>query len=123
MLRRTFLQSLSAAACVPVAVAADGTIGVSYYDFRFNDATSGALTDYWLVYCHPSNRKPATDTANCGTCGNACGAGQSCMSGVCQANCSASQMVCGGMCTNTSFDPSNCNGCGNVQGRCIGTPI
>jgi hypothetical protein len=36
------------------------------------------------------------------------------MSGICQANCSASQMVCGGLCTNTAFDPSNCNTCGNV---------
>lgn len=48
-----------------VAVAADGTIGVSYYDFRFN-AGSGLLTDYWLVQCHPTAKKPATDPANWG---------------------------------------------------------
>ena len=35
------------------------------------------------------------------------------MSGVCQANCSGSETVCGGLCTNTSFDPSNCGTCGN----------
>jgi hypothetical protein len=45
-----------------VAVAADGTIGVSYYDLRFNDPSKGALTDYWLVECPPS--KSSTDGAS-----------------------------------------------------------
>jgi hypothetical protein len=39
--RQAFLPS--------IAVAADGTVGVSYYDFRFNDANPALLTDYWLV--------------------------------------------------------------------------
>lgn len=47
-----------------VAVAADSTIGVTYYDFRFNDANPGLPTDYWLVHCHPSATRPATDPAN-----------------------------------------------------------
>ena len=47
-----------------VAVASDGTIGVAYYDFRFNDASSGLLTDYWLVHCHPSATTPASNPAN-----------------------------------------------------------
>ena len=37
-----------------MAVAADGTIGVSYYDLRFNDASKGCLTDSWLVQCPAS---------------------------------------------------------------------
>jgi hypothetical protein len=45
-----------------VAVAADGTIGVSYYDLRNNTGASGALTDYWLVQCPPS--KSSTDGAS-----------------------------------------------------------
>ena len=49
-----------------IAVAADGTIGVTYYDFRFNDANPGLPTDYWLVHCHPSDTAPATDPANWG---------------------------------------------------------
>ena len=36
-----------------IHVAADGTIGVAYYDFRFDDPGPGLLTDYWLVHCHP----------------------------------------------------------------------
>lgn len=39
-----------------VAVAPDGTIGVSYYDFRNNDTANHSIleTDHWLVHCHPS---------------------------------------------------------------------
>jgi len=36
-----------------VAVTRDGRIGVSYSDFRFDDAGTGTLTDRWLVWCHP----------------------------------------------------------------------
>jgi hypothetical protein len=50
-----------------IAVAADGTIGVSYYDFRFNDANPGLPTDRWLVLCHPSSASPASNPANWGS--------------------------------------------------------
>jgi len=35
-----------------VHVAADGTVAVTYYDFRNNDSNSGVPTDYWIVHCH-----------------------------------------------------------------------
>ncbi len=38
-----------------VQVAADGTVGVTYYDFRNNTPAPGCLTDYWLAYWRPSN--------------------------------------------------------------------
>jgi hypothetical protein len=44
-----------------VAVASDGTIGVSYYDLRFNDPSPGLPTDYWMVQYHPSAGKSPTD--------------------------------------------------------------
>jgi hypothetical protein len=47
-----------------VAVAADGTIAVTYYDFRNNTGTGGALTDYWMAYCHPSATAPATSPSS-----------------------------------------------------------
>jgi hypothetical protein len=47
-----------------VAVAADGTVAVTYYDFRNNTPAPGALTDYWLAYCRPSAAVPATNPAN-----------------------------------------------------------
>jgi len=53
--RQSFLPS--------VAVAANGTIGVSYYDFRFNDPNPGLRTDRWLVRCHPGPTSTATDPA------------------------------------------------------------
>jgi hypothetical protein len=37
-----------------VDVADDGTIAVTYYDFRFNTAAPGVPTDHWIVHCHPS---------------------------------------------------------------------
>ena len=33
-----------------VAVAANGTVAVAYYDFRNNTTASGLTTDYWLVH-------------------------------------------------------------------------
>jgi hypothetical protein len=35
-----------------IAVAADGTVGVTYYDFRNNTPATGLTTDYWFVHCH-----------------------------------------------------------------------
>jgi len=35
-----------------VAVSADGTVGVSYYDFRKNTAAPGVPTDAWFVHSH-----------------------------------------------------------------------
>ncbi len=49
-----------------MAVGANGTIGVTYYDFRFNTPDPGLPTDYWLVQCHASLGKSATDPANWG---------------------------------------------------------
>lgn len=50
-----------------MAVAADGTIGVTYYDFRFNNPKPGLLTDRWLAQCHPSSIMSATAPACWGT--------------------------------------------------------
>jgi hypothetical protein len=44
-----------------VAVASDGTIGVTYYDLRFNDPNPRLPTDYWMVQYHPSVGKSPTD--------------------------------------------------------------
>jgi hypothetical protein len=39
-----------------VQVASDGTIGVTYADFRNNGPDPGLPTDYWFVHCHPSSQ-------------------------------------------------------------------
>jgi hypothetical protein len=47
-----------------VHVLPDGTVGVSYYDFRFNNPTIGGTdTDHWLVHCHAA-------TEDCRQAGN-----------------------------------------------------
>ena len=43
-----------------VEVSADGTVGVTYYDFRNNTADAGVPTDYWLIHCHSDCTNPAS---------------------------------------------------------------
>jgi hypothetical protein len=53
----------NAAAFTPaVSVAANGTVGVTYYDFRNNTPAAGVPTDYWLVRCPAST--DCTNPAN-----------------------------------------------------------
>jgi hypothetical protein len=42
-----------------VKVAANGTVGVSYYDLRNNTPAPGLSTDHWFVHCHGSCTDPA----------------------------------------------------------------
>jgi photosystem II stability/assembly factor-like uncharacterized protein len=43
-----------------IAVASDGTVGVSYYDFRSNTAAGGLPTDVWFAHCHAGCTNPAS---------------------------------------------------------------
>jgi hypothetical protein len=47
-----------------VKVAADGTVAVTYYDIRNNDASPGLPTDYWAVFGKPTTPTALTDPAN-----------------------------------------------------------
>src|SRR5439155_6947760 len=48
-----------------VAVSSDGTVAVTYYDFRNNTATdAGASTDYWLVHASGAFTNPASWATN-----------------------------------------------------------
>ncbi len=49
-----------------VHVAADGTVAVTYYDFRFNDSGADLKTDYWIVHCHPAATVSCTAAADWG---------------------------------------------------------
>src|SRR5262249_2097250 len=60
--------------------------------------------------CGSECRDLSADQQNCGTCGNACGAGQTCQAGNCM--CSAGLLACGGSCV--SADATHCGGCTNV---------
>jgi hypothetical protein len=42
----------AAAFTASVDVSSDGTVGVTYYDFRNNTSAAGVPTDYWLAHSH-----------------------------------------------------------------------
>jgi len=51
-----------------IKVSADGTIGVSYYDFRNNPADPDVLgTDAFLAHCHPTTPTACANPANWGS--------------------------------------------------------
>ncbi len=58
----------------------------------------------------------STSAANCGTCGNACGAGTECRGASCVPVCRTGESLCGtpATCTATQSDINNCGGCGTV---------
>jgi hypothetical protein len=43
-----------------VHVSADGTVAVTYYDFRNNTPDHGVPTDYWIVHCHANCSSPGS---------------------------------------------------------------
>jgi hypothetical protein len=43
-----------------VHVTPNGTVAVTYYDFRNNDANPGVPTDYWIVHCHAACSDPSS---------------------------------------------------------------
>ncbi len=52
------------------------------------------------------------DDEHCGTCGNACGADETCVDGQCE--CAEGLVDCGGDCVDTDEDPQHCGGCGEA---------
>ena len=49
-----------------VDVSANGTVAVTYYDFRSNTAAAPLLTEYFIVHCHPSTPTTCTSPAGWG---------------------------------------------------------
>ena len=68
-----------------------------------------------LEACGETCTDVRTDEANCGSCGNRCGAGQTCRSGSC--GCTApGQTSCDGACVLTATDPDHCGSCEHACG-------
>jgi hypothetical protein len=51
-----------------------------------------------------------SDESACGSCGNICASGYSCLNGTC--GCLDGETSCNGMCINTKLDYNNCGECG-----------
>jgi hypothetical protein len=47
-----------------VHVTPNGTVAVTYYDFRNNTAAPGVPTDYWIVHCHANCTNPSSWNGN-----------------------------------------------------------
>jgi len=66
--------------------------------------------------CGGSCVDTANDSANCGKCGSACRASDTCVKGKCKAppRCRSNQASCGGRCTDVNKDAQNCGACGRA---------
>ncbi len=70
---------------------------------------------------------PLVDPSNCGGCGLACQAGESCQTGGCQCNLMTCTGDAGTVCTDTESDRLNCSSCNKIcptgenctQGECV----
>jgi hypothetical protein len=50
-----------------VDVSANGTVAVTYYDFRNNTDAPPLVTDYFIVHCHPATPTACTSATNWGS--------------------------------------------------------
>jgi hypothetical protein len=71
--------------------------------------------DPGLAFCNDVCVDTQTDPANCGLCGNACGAGEICFAGVCAREHRCGALVnCNDVCVDLATDAANCGACGNA---------
>jgi hypothetical protein len=68
------------------------------------------------ITCDAKCIATTNDPLNCGSCKNACKAGEVCSGGRCSASCTDGQLNCGGACADLQTDAKNCGACGKVCG-------
>ena len=106
-----------------VAVAVAALVGVGW---TAGCGSSGSNEDGGLqcgagsTSCGAACANLASDNANCGSCGNACGAGQVCSKGACATTCGGGTTQCGATCNDLQSDPNNCGACGT---KCAGGEV
>ena len=99
-------------------------VDVAIADVTVTDSGTGCAPGESL--CGATCVDLASSGANCGACGRACGAGESCVASMCV--CNAGTTSCSGACVDTANDNANCGACGHacpspmtcVGGACSG---
>lgn len=104
-----------------VAAAMGGGLAALFASERSAVAAPPVKCPPGLTNCDGLCRDIAVNADHCGTCGNACAAGQMCRSGVCvdctcAQPCPAGQTRCGNVCVNLQTDPTHCGSCTTVCG-------
>jgi len=106
------LTSISLTTNAKVSGRALARNGAVTLDTNHVDASSCAAAECTEgTQCGSACVNVGTDSKNCGKCGNACAAGESCSGGSCA--CAAGKQ-CGGACTDIGSDAKNCGACGHV---------
>lgn len=80
--------------------------------FGSSGGGGGDCSSVGLTNCSDACVDLATDEANCGVCGQQCGAGELCIDGQCSLTCQSGLDVCFGVCADLNKDEANCGGCG-----------
>jgi hypothetical protein len=121
---------------IPTATTFTATLAPAPTTNATNVATavveSGDCCGSGLESCNGQCLDFSADPNNCGSCGNTCGSGSSCVQGQCK--CGFGQIQCNGACITPSIDPLNCGGCPGqggvscpttapycVSGGCVGS--
>lgn len=82
-------------------------------DVTGSDVTpSDAFTSDACTPCGTECVNVATDSRNCGSCGNACGPSSTCAAGKCVTACPTGQVSCGGTCIDPKTNPQHCGATG-----------
>jgi hypothetical protein len=89
--------------------------------------TAAACSDVTAACADPSTVcngvcvNPASDSLNCGACGNVCSDGEICVAGACTLNCPANFVLCGDACVDPNNDRNFCGATGDCSGANAGT--
>lgn len=93
------------------------------------DADIDAACPAGLAYCAGLCVDTASDPQNCGTCGNSCGPGGTCVATGCL--CATGATLCGARCADVTRDHESCGACGHacaanercVMSACVVSPL
>ncbi|MEZ4407443.1 MAG: hypothetical protein R3A52_13350 [Polyangiales bacterium] len=97
--------------CAPprgVGACASGACAVARCDAGFADCDGLASNG--------CEAQTTNDPANCGACGQRCGASELCAAGACAPACAGALTLCAGRCVDVASDDANCGACGRACG-------